>query len=436
MTDRFQLRRRSLGLWQTLTRSLQRWRGRSAASHPHMPGIQWLEADQTPFGVRVLDVAPLARAARSRPEEPEAARAHRAALEATTVPPDTTVASPRTPCSLRFRADPGGVPDGAVFRPRVLEEKWALYLQGPHLFGVRSWTGSVAFVLDVTQGPGHLTVTGVRGDPGDGGTDPDHRARVVDFLLRSLGLGEILPAPVPLGLADASGEDIGRALFQRYGRRALAATVADLRLPRPDRPLRVDTPTWLAAAQGDVGPLRSLLGAGGHPETPGVFQGTRPLHAAAALGATACVALLLEHGAEVDALDDTGASPLLAAARQHGPDVTGAISLLVEHGADPRRRLPDGATALHLAARAGRTGVVRALLRAGADATAADHRGFTPLHSAAELGIVPLVAVLLDHGADPHHTAAPADDGPPVTPLDLARSRGHTDALARLEAAG
>ena len=71
-----------------------------------------------------------------------------------------------------------------------------------------------------------------------------------------------------------------------------------------------------------------------------------------------------------------------------------------------------------------------ALLNAGAAVDARDDAGFTALHSAAELGILPLIDALLQRGADPNASAEV--DGKGVTPLHLAATRGHADAISRL----
>jgi len=407
---------------------------------PEAPGVQWLAADATPFGVPLLDVAPMARAARSTPSNPSRAEAARHALEAETgagvadwrLPEDAVV----TVCDLTFVVDPGGPPDGALFRPRVLEEKWALFVGGDRIVGVKAWTGQPVFELALAREGATCRVTQIAGELGDAGPlahDPDHRARVVDYLLRSHGLGEILPAPLPPGSRSVRRSTLARALFQRFGRRALAGTEADLRFPRPTHPLRVDTPAWLAAAVGDVEALRAALQNTEDAVHKGVFDGTTPLHAAAGLGSVACVALLLDHGVGVDIEDDQGGTPLLRAARQHSAPVDDTAALLLARGADPNLRQDDGTTALHLATRAGRSTVVSHLLLAGADPDPIDTRGFSPLHSAAELGIVRLIDSLIAAGADPGREA-PGPNGP-LTPIDLATSRGHEAAVVRLEAA-
>ena len=422
--------------WRRLRDAL----GMGPQEDPDAPGVHWLAADQTPFGVVLLDVAPMARAAQSSPRHPAQALAAQRALETETGARFSRWSAPSdavsTDCSLVFHVDPGGPPEGALFRPRVLEEKWGLYVCADRIIGVRAWTAEPAFELTLERQGSACRISQIIGDldgPESLEEDPDHRSRVIDFMLRSHGLGEILPAPLPPDSRSHARSTLAQHLFQRFGRRALAGTEADMRQPRPTRPLRVDTPVWMAAAHGDAAALETALAKGIDPRIPGVFDGTTPLHAAAGLAATACVRILLDHGVFVDIADESGATPLLRAARQHGAPVDDCVALLLSRGADPNARQDDGTTALHLATRAGRSRAVEHLLAAGAEADPLDDRGFSPLHSAAELGIIRLVDLLLEAGADPSR-AASAPSGP-VTPLLLATSRGHAEVCERLRRA-
>jgi ankyrin repeat protein len=116
--------------------------------------------------------------------------------------------------------------------------------------------------------------------------------------------------------------------------------------------------------------------------------GFTPLHVAAFCNRTNEAVLLLQHGADVAALDDRGAQPLHYAAIANAPDV---LALLLQHGAKPDAPVQaarawamqlGGNTALHLAALGGHTNVIAALLRAGASVNATNAMGFTPLDHA------------------------------------------------------
>ncbi len=213
-----------------------------------------------------------------------------------------------------------------------------------------------------------------------------------------------------------------------------------------------------AIAQGDADAVRDLLAAdparaaAAHPDqgvspvlwamyqhrfdlaralTTQLVQLGRPLDLpeAAALDATGQVGALLDAGAQADARSPDGFTPLQLAAYFGAP---AAAALLVERGADvdavadnPQRIAP-----LHAAVAGRRPEVVRLLLAAGATPDARQHGGWTPLLAAAQHGHTEMAQALLDAGADP--TVA-NDEG--VRPAELARAHGHHELAALIEAA-
>lgn len=98
-------------------------------------------------------------------------------------------------------------------------------------------------------------------------------------------------------------------------------------------------------------------------------------HAAAKSGEIGRIALLIEHGALVDAWMPNGWTPLHAAARRGR---SASVQALIEAGAEPNLQDEDGLTPLHLAAITGEPETVETLLRAGADTAARDVAGQTP----------------------------------------------------------
>lgn len=110
----------------------------------------------------------------------------------------------------------------------------------------------------------------------------------------------------------------------------------------------------------------------------GEFDRT-PLHRAAArLGGSWLVGKLLEAGADVDARDAIGMTPLHVAADQCCPE---NLEELLGFSPALEARDQDGRTALHLAAWH-TPAAVGPLLAAGANAKAEDRYGRTPLHAA------------------------------------------------------
>lgn len=164
--------------------------------------------------------------------------------------------------------------------------------------------------------------------------------------------------------------------------------------------------------------VASLLGLSGAvaQAPPGVGVG---LHEAAWTGDVEAVRAWIEHGADLDARDPFGSTPLMIAATFGRPDVAEA---LLAAGADPDLRNADGGTALHAAAVLCYEDVVRVLLENGADKYLRDHFGNTP-HSSL---IAPFEAVR------PFYDALAAGLGPLGLELDYDRIRAARPRVAEM----
>lgn len=134
------------------------------------------------------------------------------------------------------------------------------------------------------------------------------------------------------------------------------------------------------------------------------YSGRTLLHAAAAAGNLATVALLLRLGAAPDITDDGGHTPLYCLANEcKVPGGANVVRALVEAGASVDAR--DGVkrcTALHMAARRDNVEVAEALLGCGASIEVRDSLGDTPLRRAVNCGQTHVAALLLARGADRH----------------------------------
>ena len=102
--------------------------------------------------------------------------------------------------------------------------------------------------------------------------------------------------------------------------------------PGEDMQLRVDRPLHEAARRGERGLVSLFLSKGAKADLPVGPHGATALHYAAGSGQSLIVDLLLARGADVNALDQLGATPLFWA-RRLGHDAV-ARSLL-QQGADP-----------------------------------------------------------------------------------------------------
>ena len=133
------------------------------------------------------------------------------------------------------------------------------------------------------------------------------------------------------------------------------------------------------------------------------------LHDAARRGDLAAVEKLLAAGAQVDATDGSGATPLYLAA---GEGHAAVAARLLAAGANPRHPAsgPFGSTGtpIHVAARYGHLEVVRLLLKAGVDPNLPDDGVGPPLHAALRRGQAAVAELLKSLGARPVR-AAPED---------------------------
>jgi ankyrin len=158
-----------------------------------------------------------------------------------------------------------------------------------------------------------------------------------------------------------------------------------------------DTPLLIAAREGDVETLQSLLN-----ENVDVNEaradGSTSLTWAVYRDDTKMVDLLLRAGAHVNVATDYGVTPLALACANANADV---VESLLAAGADPNRAKTTGETPLMRCASAGAVEAVKALLEAGADVNARENeREQTALMWAAAEQRPAVVRELVAHGAD------------------------------------
>ena len=89
------------------------------------------------------------------------------------------------------------------------------------------------------------------------------------------------------------------------------------------------------------------------------------------------VQILINHGADVTALDLTQQTPLHIASSSGGVEIA---LLLIKHGADVNVKNEIDWTPLHLASSKENANIVQLLVEHGADVTAQDWSHMTPLH--------------------------------------------------------
>jgi ankyrin repeat protein len=130
-----------------------------------------------------------------------------------------------------------------------------------------------------------------------------------------------------------------------------------------------------------------------------------PLHWASKVHRLHIIPTLLEVGADVSVRDTHGRTPLhvvgWTAANQNDLRESVRITkMLLENGADPNSRDQNGERPLHQVKYRVRSAIC--LMHFGADPSARDYFGRTPLHIAAEKRSTDLARLLIHHGADVH----------------------------------
>nr|XP_044989988.1 B-cell lymphoma 3 protein [Jaculus jaculus] len=107
------------------------------------------------------------------------------------------------------------------------------------------------------------------------------------------------------------------------------------------------------------------------------YEGLTALHVAVNTECQEAVLLLLDRGADVDAVDiKSGRSPLIHAVENNSLSM---VQLLLLHGANVNAQMYSGSSALHSASGRGLLPLVRTLVRSGADSSLKNCHNDTPL---------------------------------------------------------
>ena len=190
------------------------------------------------------------------------------------------------------------------------------------------------------------------------------------------------------------------------------------------------TPLHCAARRRRDGAVKELLRAGADIEAKDHRMST-PLHVSSESGAHETTACLLQYGANPRAGDIKQATPLhyTVQSSNYEKSVPSMISLLVRAKADINAIDNTGSTPLHWAVKKSDTEIVRALLYHKANPDIADSYGSTPLHYAAQVpyDYPDMISVLIRS-----QTNIDSKDNSGSTPLHLAAKLGRAKIVQKL----
>jgi len=185
------------------------------------------------------------------------------------------------------------------------------------------------------------------------------------------------------------------------------------------------TAMHIAAFKGTADVVEVLLRKGNpHVRT---VDGCTPLYFAVMENTPDIVAMLLDAGADIDAAENYGITPLICAFTRNNPKMAEVVKTLLSRCADVERMANNGFAALHQACCQSRPEAVVELLEHDVGVDSRSGTGFTGLAVAAFRGNTRVAELLLARGAK---VDARVEYG--NTPLYLASAKGHIEVMKLL----
>ncbi len=157
-------------------------------------------------------------------------------------------------------------------------------------------------------------------------------------------------------------------------------------------------------------------------------RGCTPLHFAVVAGHETAAHVLLDNGANLEAVNERGETPLFMAAANRDLALANA---LIRRGASVHATNENGSNLMHIAAWAGDLELTKVAEACGLDCQQRTKQGYTALHFAAQSGNLKVLERLLAAGAAPD---ASCNSG--ATPLCAAAGNGHVALMRALIDAG
>lgn len=190
------------------------------------------------------------------------------------------------------------------------------------------------------------------------------------------------------------------------------------------KPVDPKTAQFISAVRsGETSAVEKLIAADPRIVKAQDLAGSTPLHHAAGFGALATMKLLLDKGADVNAKNRRGSTPLFWAIHDEAK-----VRLLLSRGAAINVKQADGRTPLYQAATlASGNSILRLLIDKGADANPATAAGQTPLMAAAVRGDVDAMRLILGKNVNVN-----ARNGAGATALMAAAANGNPRAVQLL----
>ena len=205
-----------------MTKIIDRIKGFFRTSRQEVPEPKWVDSSQNQFGVRLLDLRSSVFGTTAWTTRKDIAesflRVRRVdGKEYVNKLPDGYV---EFDSNLSF-AYSGAHEEGPIFKARVMEDKWDMYVYGDRLYIARSWTGTLCFVANCAFKSNHVEIHRIYAEKKIIFGDLQYAGRVVDFLIKSHMSNMVVPHPLPAKLKHELLGEIATHSFETFGRRGL-----------------------------------------------------------------------------------------------------------------------------------------------------------------------------------------------------------------------
>lgn len=315
------------------------------------------------------------------------------------------------------------LPEGLLFVPESMDQKWVIGYQKNRVILARSWTGDVAAFAEAKKTGETLQLSKLRVLPGTGLDFYGSPERTFEWVIRSHVFGQKIPIQANDEAIDLI-EKSPQITFSHFGK-MLFCLSREWKPPKIEHPLRSDGALLQAFRNRQISEMKEVLDGGADINAPLSFHGYTLLHVAMIEGQKDIIEFLLENKADVNALDDHRGAPLGVGIVHGAPLHT--LKLLVNQGADIRAANEDGFNYLHASAEVNREETIHWLLEQGLDIHSSTKRGLSPLHISAALGHGEVTRALLKAGADARAKS------PLGTPLEIAKNERKSVTITILE---
>ena len=255
---------------------LKKFSGKKDKPQANTLNLNWIEASENPWGIKLLDLRPITQGMLSTSQDPQmAANAISYSSEdGTSFINQEPVSRNEITAEISFFVDPILAP-GVLFTPKVMENKWAIFFHQNRIIFVRSWLRKVVVTAEISQQNGLLYIQKIKGDFSDD-NEPEFIRAIVKYLLISHAIGEIFPAPLPKTLSSDL-KSAGLWAMSMYGKIAQIGTFTSNFGGSTQSPIRSHSLLHIATARNDIDEI-SLQVKNGIPIDILAADGLAPLH--------------------------------------------------------------------------------------------------------------------------------------------------------------